>query len=176
MVRGEARDGGPRSGGAAPDRSGGRVVPWVVGAALRVLLALVVVLAGGVAMTYLLHDDLVRAWANGNPNTREILRDQGLAGLEESGITIPGFGPLAVVSFVVFATLAWVLVAFLRRGAAWSRLTLTAVAVLGVGMSAVGLSQSPPVAFLVFLVVVMVLCLALAGCLWHPSARPWFSR
>jgi hypothetical protein len=43
-------------------------------------------------------------------------------------------------------------------------------------MSAVGLSQSPPVAFLVFLVVVMVLCLALVGCLWHSSAHPWFSR
>ncbi|MGZ4445072.1 MAG: hypothetical protein ACXVEC_00090 [Nocardioides sp.] len=134
----------------------GRHQPKSVTNAVRVLGALVGLTGLVAVLTMVFKDDLVRSWAADNPDL-------------SSSVEPPAFVPVAVVLFVVFAALAGVLVAFVRDGHHWARLSLTAlVAFMGVATLA-SLRTSPPTLFLVLSGVSVLLDLALLACLWHPD-------
>ena len=143
-----------------------RQVPASVRNALRVLAAIVGVSALTALLTWVQQDEVILSWARGNPSAQELLAAGGLEELRAAAI-VPKFVPLAMVSFVVFLLLAVVLAAFLVDGHGWSRLGLTAMAVFGVLVSALGLLNHLPVLFVVLSVVSMVLNVALVFFLWR---------
>ena len=105
----------------------GRQWPGSVVNAMRCLSALVVLMALGTVLTILLQDDLIEAWAEGNPGAREILREGGIEALKASSISLPAFVPVVVVMFVVLLGLLAVLRVFFREGYEWARVSLAAV-------------------------------------------------
>jgi len=123
--------------------------PESVTRATQVLTALVTLSGLTALLTVFLRDDLVRSWAEGHRTARAIVRDGGLDALEQSSITPPAFVPVAIVLFVVFAALAWVLVVFIRAGHEWARLTLAGAVVLMAIATGGGMRTSPPTVFLV---------------------------
>jgi hypothetical protein len=143
-----------------------RQVPASVRNALRVLVAIVSVSALATLLIWVQQDEVILSWARGNPSAQELLASGGLEALRQEAI-VPKFVPLAVVSFVVFLLLAVVLAAFLVDGHGWSRLGLTALAVFGVLVSALGLLNHLPVLFVVLSVVSVVLNVALVFFLWR---------
>jgi hypothetical protein len=143
-----------------------RQVPTSVRNALRVLVAIVGVSALTALLTWVQQDEVILSWARGNPSAQEILATGGIEVLRDEAI-VPKFVPLAVVSFVVFLLLAVVLAAFLVDGHGWSRLGLTAMALFGVLVSALGLLNHLPVLFVVLSVLSMVLNVALVFFLWR---------
>ena len=96
-----------------------------------------------------LQDQLIRSWAEGRPDTRKVLRTQGLEAVKDGEVHVPAFVPVALVLFVVVALLIWVLAAFLRGGYNWARMSLTVTLFfLAVGTIA-GLRTGAPATFMV---------------------------
>lgn len=143
-----------------------RQLPGSITNALRSLVAIVLVLGATAALTWVQRDDVIRSWAKGNPSAQDLLASGGMDALRESAI-VPKFVPLALVSFVVFVILALVLAAFLVDGHGWARLGLTATAVFGVLVAAVGLRHSLPPLFVVLSSLALVLYAALVFFLWR---------
>jgi hypothetical protein len=129
------------------------------------------VLLSGVAavLTIVLHDDLVRSWAEGHRDLRELLRTQGLDAVKDGPVTPPAFVPVAIVLFVVLACLAAVLVALFLARHPWARIALTALVVFVAVGTLAGLRTSPPASFLVLSIASLVLDAVVLVCLWHPS-------
>lgn len=144
----------------------GRQLPGAVRNAVRVLLGLVVVSVVMTVLMWVQSDDLILSWARGNSAAREILEEGGLAALRESPTT-PSIVPIAVVSTVMFALLAGVLVAFFVEGHNWARLSLTATVLFGVLVCVLGFGYDLPTLFEVLLALTLVLCLAELFFLWH---------
>ena len=149
-----------------------RQLPGSIINALRSLLALVVVSGAAVLLTWLQHDEIILAWAKGNPSAQEILASGGMAALREAAI-VPKFVPLALVSFVVFLVLAVVLGAFLSDGHGWSRLVLTGTSFFGLLIALLGLSHGLPAAFVVVSALFFVFCLTLLFFLWHKDTSTY---
>ena len=149
-----------------------RDLPGSITNALRNLLALVVVSAAAVLLTWLQHDEIIRSWAKGNSSAQEILASGGLAALRESAI-VPKFVPLAIVSFVVFLVLVVVLGAFLVDGHGWSRLVLTGTSLFGLLVSFLGLTHGLPPAFVIVSALFFVLCLTLVLFLWRKDTSTY---
>lgn len=143
-----------------------RQVPASVAHALRVLFAIVLVSAVTALLTWVQRDEVILSWAKGNPTAQELLASGGIELLREDAI-VPKFVPLAVVSFVVFLLLAVVLAAFLVDRHGWSRLMLTLMALFGMLVSVLGLTNHLPVLFVVLSVVSLVLNVALVFFLWR---------
>ena len=143
-----------------------RDVPGSVANAVRVL-GLIVATSGVITLLiWLMLDDVVLSWAEGNPSAQEILAQGGIEQLRESPI-VPGFLPLAIVAFVGFALLAMVLGSFFKGGHAWTRPVLTATAGVGVLVGAVCLDNHLPVIFTVLSALVIVEGLVLSYFLWQ---------
>lgn len=123
--------------------------PVSVTRATQVLTALVLVSGVTAVLAVFLRDDLIRSWAEGHRTAREIVRQGGVEALEQSTINPPAFVPVAVVLFVVFAALAWVLIIFIRAGHEWARLTLAGSLVLMAIATGGGMRTSPPTIFVV---------------------------
>ena len=87
--------------------------------AIRVQWALVSASAVLALLTVVMREDLLRDWAESRG---------GLEFVQESQLSLPSFAPVAVVSFVVYAALAWVLVVMFRHGHGWARWSLLALA------------------------------------------------
>lgn len=149
-----------------------RELPGSITNALRNLVALVVVSGMAVLLTWLQHDEVIRAWAKGNSSAQEILASGGMAALRESAI-VPKFVPLALVSFVVFVVLVVVLGAFLVDGHGWSRLVLTATSFFGVLVAVLGLNHGLPTAFVIVSALFFVLSLTLVFFLWRKDASTY---
>jgi hypothetical protein len=149
-----------------------RELPGSITNALRNLVALVVVSGVAVLLTWLQHDEVIRAWAKGNSSAQEILASGGMAALRESAI-VPKFVPLALVSFVVFVVLVVVLGAFLVDGHGWSRLVLTATSFFGVLVAVLGLNHGLPTAFVIVSALFFVLSLTLVFFLWRKDASTY---
>ena len=149
-----------------------RDMPGSITNALRNLVALVVVSGMAVLLTWLQHDEVIRAWAKGNSSAQEILASGGMAALRESAI-VPKFVPLALVSFVVFVVLVVVLGAFLVDGHGWSRLVLTATSLFGVLVASLGLNHGLPTAFVIVSALFFVLSLTLVFFLWRKDASAY---
>ena len=136
----------------------GRQRPGSVTNAIRVQGALVVVSALGTAMVAMLRSDLVRRWAESHG---------GLEAVEQSQIPPLAFVPVAVVSFIVYALLAWVLAALFGKGHRWARFALAATAVGYVFVILVVYRADPPTPLLVVGAVVVVLNAVLLWLLAH---------
>lgn len=149
-----------------------RELPGSITNALRSLLALVVVSGAAVLLTWLQHDEIIRAWAKGNSSAQEILASEGMAALRDSAI-VPKFVPLALVSFIVFLVLAVVLGAFLADGHGWSRLVLTGTSLFGLLVSFLGLNHGLPTAFVIVSALFFVLCLVLVFFLWRKDTSTY---
>jgi hypothetical protein len=142
-------------------------VPDSVTRAIWALRAVVAWTGLTAVLTFVFRDDIVTTWAEGNPAASKILAEGGLEALRASSINIPGFVPLAIVLFVVFASLALVLVAFFRGGHGWARLALTATVVFAAFSTAVGLGRDLPSVFAAISAVALLLYAALLYYLWH---------
>ena len=143
-----------------------RDVPGSVLNAVRVL-GLIVATSGVITLLiWLMRDDVVLGWAEGNPSAQEILAQGGIERLRESPI-VPGFVALALVAFIGFALLAMVLGSFFLGGHGWTRLVLTATAGVGVLVGAVCLDNHVPVIFVALSALVIVEGLVLSYFLWQ---------
>jgi hypothetical protein len=148
----------------------GRQWPGSVVKAMRCLGALVALMALATVLTILLQDDLIEAWAEGNPAAREILDEGGIDGLKASSISLPAFVPVVVVMFVVLLGLLAVLRVFFREGYEWARLSLAGVGLLiGLAAGLIAFRESPPAVFVVLCVVALVVDLAFLVLLAHPD-------
>ena len=64
---------------------------------MRCLGVLVALMGLGALLTILLQDELIEAWAEGNPGAREILREGGVEALKASSMSVPAFAPVVGV-------------------------------------------------------------------------------
>ncbi|WP_017933879.1 hypothetical protein [Nocardioides sp. Iso805N] len=146
--------------------------------ALQALAALVVV--GGITVLFvvLFRDSLARAWAEGNPATRHLLRTQGLAAVRAGTVKPPHFVAPAVTLYVVMLGLLWVLSQFLRNGFEWGRIGITLL-LLGSAVASVGaILTDPPALFVVCTIIAIVTGVTSLVFMWlppvtryiHPSA------
>ena len=143
-----------------------RDVPRSVVNAVR-MLGLIVATSGVITLLiWLMRDEVILGWAEGNPSAQEILAQGGIDQLRDSPI-VPGFVALAVVAFVGFALLAMVLGSFFTGGHAWTRPVLTATAGLGVLVGAVCLDNHVPMIFVALSALVIVEGLVLSYFLWQ---------
>ncbi len=148
----------------------GRQWPASVGNAMRCLAALFVLMGIGTLLTILLEDDLIEAWAEGNPAAREILREGGVDALKDSSISLPAFVPVVVVMYVVLLVLVAVLRVFFREGYEWARVSLAVFGVLvGLTTGLIAFRENPPTVFFILCVVTLVVDLVFVGLLFHPD-------
>lgn len=151
----------------------GRQRPKSVTQATWTLWAIVVVSGLTVVLTAMRRDELVLAWARNNTGARVVIAQGGLKALRESSITPPAFVPVAIVSFVVFALLAWVLLALFRSGHNWARISLCALAAFSL-LSFVSIyRQDPPLPFTVLGAIAIVLDVVLFVFLWAPDTNAY---
>ena len=134
--------------------------------ATRLLTALVAIGAVVTLLVVVLQDQLIRAWAEGRPDTRKVLRTGGLEAVKNGEVHVPQFIPVALTLFVVVALLIWVLTAFLRSGYGWARVALTiTLFFLAVGTIA-GLRTGLPTTFLLLSLISFPVECAAAYFLW----------
>jgi hypothetical protein len=134
--------------------------------ATRLLAALVGIGAVVTLLIVVLQDQLIRAWAEGRPDTRKVLRTRGLEAVKNGEVHVPQFIPVALTLFVVGALLIWVLTMFLRSGYGWARVALTiTLFFLAVGTIA-GLRTGLPTTFLLLSLVSFPVECAAAYFLW----------
>jgi hypothetical protein len=143
-----------------------RDLPGSVVNSMRVL-GLIVATSGVITLLiWLMRDDVLLAWAEGNEGAQALLAEGGIDALRESP-SAPGFVALAVVAFVGFAALALVLGSFFVGGHPWTRLVLTATAGVGVLVGAICLDNDLPTIFVVLSALVIIEGLVLSFFLWQ---------
>ena len=153
-------------------RERARDLPGSVVNSLR-MLGLIVATSGVITLlTFLMRDEVILGWSQGNPTAQEILADGGIEALRDSPI-VPGFPALALVAFVGFAALALVLASFFVGGYAWTRLVLTATAGVGVLVGAISLDKHVPSIFVVLSAVVILEGLVLVFFLWRKDTTAY---
>jgi hypothetical protein len=141
--------------------------------ATRMLAAIVVLGAVVTVLIVVLRDQLIRAWAEGRPDMRRVLRTEGLDAVKNGEVHVPAFVPVALVLFVVVAGLIWVLTAFLRGGYSWARIALTlTLFFLAVGTIG-GLRTGAPTTFMVLSVISFPLEAAAVYFLWHKDTSAY---
>lgn len=166
---------GDGSGDGIGDRGAPLQLPASVTKAIWCQRLLLVISGIGTLFTVLLRDRLIRAWAEGNPSAREILREGGLDALLESDtVHPPAFVPVAVVLFLVMWGLMQLLGVFFREGYNWARLSLVLVA-LEAALAAfiIGFKEDPPLIFTVLAVVMLVVDAAWLYFLLHKDTNAY---
>lgn len=134
----------------------GRQRPSSVTRALYAQGALVLVCAVATLATFVLGDELVRTWT------------------ERAGVSKPpSFAPVALVAFVVYALLAWVLSALFRDGNNWARLSLGALGVFTLLLMVVVFGHAPPFVFQLLAGLALLVDLALLVFLFHPDTSAY---
>ncbi len=142
----------------------GRQRPTSVTNALRAQWALVGLGAVGTLVTVLMRDDLLADWAQSRG---------GLDAVEQSGIATPAFVPVAVVTFIVYALLAWVLAVLFREGHAWARWSLLLLAGGLLFAAFVTYRAGPPGAFVLLAALAVLLDLVLVWFLVQRGSGAW---
>jgi len=134
----------------------GRQRPSSVTRALYAQGTLVLVCAVATLATFVLGDELVQTWT------------------ERAGVSKPpSFGPVALVAFVVYALLAWVLSALFRDGNNWARLSLGALGGFTLLLMVVVFSHQPPFVFQLLAGLALLVDLALLVFLFHPDTSAY---
>jgi hypothetical protein len=152
-----------------------RQQPTSLAWATRMLTAIVALGAVVTVLIVVLRDQLIRSWAEGRPDLRRVLRTQGLDAVKGGDVHVPAFVPVALVLFVVVAALIWVLVAFLRGGYQWARVSLTVTLFfLAVGTIA-ALRTGAPVTFATLSVLSFPLEAAAVYFLWHRDTSAYLT-
>ncbi len=152
-----------------------RDLPGSVVNSMRVL-GLIVATAGVITLLiWLLRDEVILGWADGNERAQVILDEGGIAALRDDQI-VPGFVALSIVAFVGFALLALVLGSFFLGGHGWAHILLTATAGVGVLVGAVCLDNHLPAIFVVLSALVIVEGLVLSVLLWQRSTTAYLRR
>lgn len=152
-----------------------RDLPGPVVNSMRVL-GLIVATSGVITLLiWLMRDDVILGWAEGNQRAQVILAEGGIEALRDDQI-VPGFVALSVVAFVGFALLAMVLGSFFVGGHGWTRLVLTATAGVGVLVGAVCLANQLPVIFVVLSALVILEGLVLLFFLWRRETTAHLRR
>lgn len=149
-----------------------RQLPGSIVNSLRVLVASVLLTGVITLLTWVQADEVILAWSEGNSTAQEILASGGIDALRDNPI-VPGFVQVAVVSFIGFVMLVWVLAAFLVAGHRWARATLTGTVGVGVLVTAVTLDNHLPAAFVVLAVLTVVLDVVLLFFLWHKDTTAY---
>ena len=152
-----------------------RDLPGSVVNSMRVL-ALIVATSGVITLLiWLMRDDVILGWAEGNERAQVILAEGGITVLRDDQI-VPGFVALSVVAFIGFAALALVLGSFFVGGHGWTRLVLTATAGVGVLVGAICLDNHLPVIFVVLSALVILEGLVLLFFLWQRETTAYLRR
>lgn len=142
----------------------GRQRPASVTNALRTQWALVAISAIATLVTVLLRNALLENWARSRG---------GLDAVEQSGIATPAFVPVALVTFIVYASLAWVIAVLFRDGHRWARWSLLSLAA-GFLFAVFVISRAdPPAPLVVVGVVAVLLDLALIWFLAQRDSSEW---
>jgi hypothetical protein len=141
--------------------------------ALQLMAALVLLGAVTVVLIVVRQDDLIRAWAEGNPAVREILETRGLEAVKEGSVQPPHFIPVAVTLYVVLAGLVAVLGVFLNNGYEWARLSITVLLFFSAVAGIAGLRVGQPTAFDVCTIACLALFAALMVPMWHPDTTAY---
>ena len=140
--------------------------------ALRLLGVLVVFSGVVVVLIAIRHDDLLRAWAEGNPSARRILHTQGLEALKHPGdfdVKPPHFVAPALTLWGVVAGLLGVLAVFLRNGFEWARVVITVLLLVTAVASVGGILTEPPALFVVLTLVAIVIGVTAVVAMWMPA-------
>ncbi|MEX0427466.1 hypothetical protein AB3X52_07545 [Nocardioides sp. DS6] len=140
--------------------------------ALRLIGILVLFSGFVVLLVAIRHDDLLRAWAEGNPSARRILQTQGLEALKHPGefdIKPPHFVAPALTLWGVVAGLLGVLAVFLRNGFEWARIVTTLVMLATAVASVGGILTGPPALFVVLTLVAIAIGVAAIVAMWMPA-------
>ena len=152
-----------------------RDLPGSVLNSMRVL-GLIVATSGVITvLIWLMRDEVIIGWAEGNPSAQEILAQGGIEQLRESPI-VPGFVALSIVAFVGFALLVLVLGSFFVGGHGWTRPVLTATAGVGVLVGVVCLDSHLPAIFVVLSALVFVEGLVFVFFLWQRETTTYLRR
>ncbi|GAA1912052.1 hypothetical protein GCM10009737_11940 [Nocardioides lentus] len=159
--------GGPAAPGAAPRAV--RVASATMGAQGLVLAALVVA-------TIAWEQLLVETWAAGDPAASAVVAQGGLDALADSPVAVPGFVPVAIVTFLTLVPLGAVLAAMLRHRAAWVRSWLSVTSMAGMVFAGLALRAGPPAVFGALAALAGLSCVVLLLALWHPTASRWLGR
>ncbi len=147
--------------------------PGALKLAVRLLRALLLAGAVSVLLMLLRTDDLTRAWAEGNPATRDVLRDQGLEAVKDGAVAPPHFVPVALTLFVTLALLLGVLGVFVSNGFEWSRIGMTLVLFFTGVAGVAAIRTDPPALFVVCIAICTALGLGVLACLWHPATSAY---
>lgn len=147
--------------------------PSSVDHALHVVLGLSAVAGLITLLTWVFRSDLVVAWAEGNAGARELMREGGIEAVEAS-LSVPGFVPVVVTSFVVLLMLLGVMAVFFREGFTWARICLGVIAVFGIFLAVLCIATGIPTLFSVLSGVMIVLCVLLLVFLLHPDTTRYF--
>lgn len=152
-----------------------RDLPGSVVNSMRVL-GLIVATSGVITLLiWLMRDEVILGWAEGNPSAQEILAQGGIEQLRESPI-VPGFVALSVVAFVGFGLLVLVLGSFFVGGHGWTRPVLTATAGVGVLVGVVCLDAQLPTIFVVLSALVIIEGVVLSFFLWQRETTAYLRR
>jgi len=152
-----------------------RDLPGSVVNSMRVL-GLIVATSGVIALLiWLMRDEVILGWAEGNPSAQELLSQGGIELLRESPI-VPGFVALSIVAFVGFALLVLVLGSFFVGGHGWTRPVLTATAGVGVLVGVVCLDSHLPAIFVVLSALVIIEGLVFVFFLWQRETTAYLRR
>ncbi|MCD6640947.1 MAG: hypothetical protein LT071_13655 [Nocardioides sp.] len=149
-----------------------RQLPGSVVNSLRVMWATVAVAAVITVLTWWRSDDLLLAWAAGNPSAQTTLQDGGIEALRASD-SAPDFVAIAVVAWSILALLALVLHAFLAGGHGWARVMLLANALTAVLVAVTCLVNDLPPVFDVLAGVLLVLSVAQVFFLWRKDTSAY---
>jgi hypothetical protein len=141
--------------------------------ALQLLAALVLLGAVTVVLIVVRTDDLVRAWAEGNPAVRQVLETRGLEAVKEGSVQPPHFVPVGITLYVVLAALVAVLGVFLSNGFEWARLGITVLLFFAGVAGIAGLRVGQPVLFDICTIVGLALSAAVMVPLWHPDTTAY---
>jgi hypothetical protein len=136
--------------------------PRSVTGAIWLLVALMAVTGVAALLTLVFKDQLIDAWA----------ADRA----DDGSVEPPAFVAVAIVMFIVVASLSGVLLQFFRYGYHWARVALTGV---GAGLALATLAclrTGQPAIFVVASVVVLVLDAAFVVCLWHRDTSAYVGR
>ena len=137
-----------------------RDLPGSVVNSMRVL-GLIVATSGVITLLiWLMRDEVILGWAEGNPSAQELLSQGGIELLRESPI-VPGFVALSIVAFVGFALLVLVLGSFF---------------VGGVLVGVVCLDSHLPAIFVVLSALVIIEGLAFVFFLWQRETTAYLRR
>ena len=143
--------------------------PATLAYALRALAALIVVSGITVVLICVFHESLIRSWAEGNVEARQILHSEGLEAVEQGSVRPPHFVVPSITLFFSVGGLLAVLAMFLRNGFEWARIGITVLLAFGTVATVAALTTGLPALFVVCAVVAIVVGAAAIVPMWMPA-------